>query len=270
MKKVPLEDGWRDVLGKALRGVGLSPCELSARAGIDPARVESLLGGQLDRESLRACAGPLGLDPAKLDALASGLYQAGEVVPPEGLRVDTTPFGDMLVNSYLIHDPASRVAAAFDTGSDCDALLSEIARLDLKLESIFLTHSHGDHVIELDRLAEKTGATAWISEREPLDGARPFPAGTAFRIGQLHIETRLTWGHSPGGITYVVRGLSRPVAVVGDALFAGSIGGPKVDLGAAISTISEHILSLDDSTVLCPGHGPLTTVGEQKKSNPFF
>jgi glyoxylase-like metal-dependent hydrolase (beta-lactamase superfamily II) len=86
----------------------------------------------------------------------------------------------------------------------------------------------------------------------------------------LRVESRLTWGHSKGGITYLVRGLARPVAVVGDAIFAGSMGGGIVSYNDALNTNREQILTLPDETVICPGHGPLTTVGEEKRNNPFF
>ena len=89
-------------------------------------------------------------------------------------------------------------------------------------------------------------------------------------MGALRLETRLTSGHSVGGITYVVSGLARPVAVVGDALFAGSMGGGMVSYADALANNRRHILSLPDPTVVCPGHGPLSTVGEEKQHNPFF
>jgi hydroxyacylglutathione hydrolase len=133
-----------------------------------------------------------------------------------------------------------------------------------------MTHSHGDHILELDRLRERTGAEAWIGEKEPVAGARSFAVGKTFQVGALSIETRSTWGHSPGGVTYVVRGLSRTLAIVGDAIFAGSVGGGNVSYKDALATNRENILSLPDETVVCPGHGPLTTVGEQKEVNPFF
>jgi glyoxylase-like metal-dependent hydrolase (beta-lactamase superfamily II) len=149
-------------------------------------------------------------------------------------------------------------------------MLEAIAEHQLSVEAILLTHSHGDHVLELDRLKEKTGAPAWIGEKEPLEGAETFAVGRTFRIGNLDVGTRSTWGHSAGGITYVVRGLSRTIAVVGDAIFAGSMGGGAVSYDAAITTNRENILTLPEETVICPGHGPLTTVGEQKRVNPFF
>jgi glyoxylase-like metal-dependent hydrolase (beta-lactamase superfamily II) len=86
----------------------------------------------------------------------------------------------------------------------------------------------------------------------------------------LKIETRQTSGHARGGITYVVSGLPRRVAVVGDALFAASMGGGAVSYEEALRTNRKEIFSLPDDTIICPGHGPLTTVGEQKKHNAFY
>ena len=127
-----------------------------------------------------------------------------------------------------------------------------------------------------------TTSLSWIVfGREPARrpgsvSANRFPAhgalrlGKTFQVGSLTIETRSTWGHSPGGVTYVVRGLVRTVAIVGDAIFAGSMGGGGISYKDALETNRENILSLPDETVLCPGHGPLTTVGEQKKLIPSF
>jgi len=176
----------------------------------------------------------------------------------------------MTVNSYLAWDAASGAAVAFDTGADCSGMLALLAEKKLTLTLILLTHTHGDHIFDLDRLKEKTGAPAFVGDREPIDGAETFGAGRAFEAGALKISSGLTWGHSKGGITFVVTGLAQPVAVVGDAVFAGSMGGGGVSYGAALATNREHILSLSDDTVIASGHGPLTTVGEQKLHNPFF
>jgi glyoxylase-like metal-dependent hydrolase (beta-lactamase superfamily II) len=97
-----------------------------------------------------------------------------------------------------------------------------------------------------------------------------FEAGKHWRLGKLHIDTLKTWGHSRGGMTYVVNGLARKVAIVGDAIFAGSMGGGNVSYHDALQTNLEQILSLPDDTIICPGHGPMTTVGEEKAHNPFF
>ena len=71
-------------------------------------------------------------------------------------------------------------------------------------------------------------------------------------------------------MTYVVTGLSRPIAIVGDSIFAGSMGGGNVSYHDALQNNADKILSLQDKTIICPGHGPMTTVGEEKQHNPFF
>jgi glyoxylase-like metal-dependent hydrolase (beta-lactamase superfamily II) len=115
-----------------------------------------------------------------------------------------------------------------------------------------------------------TRAPVYLSERESAPIAQPIPEGKTFSLGKLSIESRLTWGHSKGGMTYVVDGLKRPVAVVGDSLFAGSMGGGAVSYNDALKNNLEKILTLPDGTILCPGHGPMTTVGEEKEHNAFF
>ena len=119
-------------------------------------------------------------------------------------------------------------------------------------------------------LREETGAEIFSPEREPVPGAEKIEEGKHFQLGKIDIEARLTWGHSPGGTTFVVNGLARPVAIVGDSLFAGSMGGGSVSYKDAVQNNLEKILTLSDETIICPGHGPMTTVGEEKKHNPFF
>jgi glyoxylase-like metal-dependent hydrolase (beta-lactamase superfamily II) len=201
-----------------------------------------------------------------LAALAAKAWYPRDPGPIAGLACFNTPYEDMTVNSYVVFDPETKIAAAFDTGADCSGML----QLPVKIQQIFITHIHGDHILELDRLIEKTGAKAYVSEREPIAGAEPFADGRRFQIGKLQVETRRTSGHARGGVTYVVTGLAKRLAIVGDAIFAGSMGGGAVSFEEALRTNRENILTLPDDTVICPGHGPLTTVGEEKLHNPFF
>jgi len=135
---------------------------------------------------------------------------------------------------------------------------------------ILLTHAHADHVADLPRLREETGGNVFAPSRELVPGAEPVEEGKQFRLGSLEVDTQLTWGHSPGGMTYVVTGLARPIAIVGDSLFAGSMGGGNVSYQDALQNNLEKILTLPNETIICPGHGPMTTVGEEKEHNPFF
>jgi len=174
------------------------------------------------------------------------------------------------VNAYLVWDPATKEAAVFDTGADASKILEEAATRGLSIKHIFITHTHGDHIFDLDRLREKTGAAVWSGNREPVQGTQIFDPGKSWQLGKLNIESRLTWGHSKGGVTYVVSGLERPIAIVGDSIFAGSMGGGNVSYPDAVKGNVEQILTLPSTTVIAPGHGPLTSVGEEQKNNPFF
>lgn len=266
---IPLEDFFNDIIGKAMRGLKLTDAQVADRAGVPATDVQSLREGAWDETTARKVAPVLGLGADALAALGNKGYEPAPIAL-DGLAQFNTPFEDMTVNSYLVWDPASRTAVAFDTGADCTEMLAFAAAKNLTIRLILLTHTHGDHIFDLDRLKEKTGAPAFVNEREPIDGAEEFAAGRTFEAGALRIESRLTWGHSKGGITYVVTGLAQPIAIVGDAVFAGSMGGGGVSYEAALQTNRAKIFTLLDDTILCPGHGPLTTVAEQRRCNPFF
>jgi glyoxylase-like metal-dependent hydrolase (beta-lactamase superfamily II) len=268
--KIPLEDLYSDILGKAQRGLKLTDSELAARSGISETAIASVKSGDVEASTLRALAPALGLNADAIVALAEGTYHPAEI-SLAGLAGFNSPFGDMTVNSYLVWDSTTNEAAAFDTGADATEMLDFLTENDLTLKLILITHTHGDHILELDRLVEKTKAPAFVGDREPrLEGTEPFAAGKTFSLGHLNIGTRLTWGHAQGGMTYVVQGLGKPLAIVGDAVFAGSMGGGMVSYADALRTNREEILTLPDATIIASGHGPLTTVGEQKISNPFL
>jgi len=253
---IPLEDNYLDIIGKAQRGLGLTNVSLPKRAD--------------DEAGLRKLAATLKLDPEALVASAKQTWYPHDPGAIDGIACFNTPFSDMTVNSYLVFDPQTKQAAAFDTGTDCEGMLKLAPQRGLTIGLILLTHSHGDHVFAFDLLKAKTKARGFSCELEPVGGTETFAPGRQFDIGNLKVETRLTNGHSRGGVTYVVSGLSRRLAIVGDAMFAGSMGGGMFSYEDALRTNREEILTLPDDTVICPGHGPLTTVGEEKHHNPFF
>jgi hydroxyacylglutathione hydrolase len=267
---LPLEDSHLDVLRKAQRGTGLSDTELAEKAGLERAEIAAVMAGAMDEKAIAKLASALHLAPERVVRLAKGEYVPAPVNVPDGFAEFTTPFDDMTVNSFLVWDPETKEAVAFDSGADATEMLNTVASRHLKLKYVLLTHSHGDHVFDLERVIEKTGAEAWIGERENFAGAKPFAAGKEFEVGGLKIGTRLTAGHAAGGITYVIEGLALPVAIVGDAIFAGSMGGGMVSYAEALKTNRREIFTLKDETILASGHGPLTTVGEQRENNPFF
>jgi glyoxylase-like metal-dependent hydrolase (beta-lactamase superfamily II) len=268
--RIPLEDTYADIIGKAQRGLKLSDNDLETRAGISKSGLIVLREGTVDPFVIRSLAPVLGLNAEALLALGAGTYSPEEISLC-GLECFNTPFTDMTVNSFLVWDDATKEAAAFDTGADATPMLEFLRERGLALKSLFITHTHGDHIFDIDRLVEKTGAEVFVGNREPaLEGTVAFDAGKDFSLGGLTVGTRLTWGHSHGGITYVVCGLEKPLAVVGDAVFAGSMGGGGVSYADALRTNREQIMTLPDDTILACGHGPLTNVAEQKISNPFL
>jgi hydroxyacylglutathione hydrolase len=269
--RIPLEDQVPDIIGKARRGLRLSEAQLVQKAGISFEQLEGLQAGDIDADALGKIAAVLDLEPDALLDLALGKWQPGEIAVPPTFAAFNMPFEDMTVNAYLAWDREGGRAAAFDTGGDCTPLLDALQANRLTLDAIFLTHTHFDHIADLDDFVAETGAAVYVSELERLAKTTSIAEGRTFAIGGLTITARLTPGHSPGGLTYVVEGLQPPLAVVGDALFAGSMGGVAPEgYAAALRANSDKILALPGSTVICPGHGPLTTVEAEKKHNPFY
>jgi hydroxyacylglutathione hydrolase len=267
---IPLEDNFSDIISKAQRGLRLSDTELAEKARVSSQKIRELREGAFDELVLLRVAGALGLSGRALSDVATEAWRPPKIGEIDGLAQFNTQYHDMAVNSYLIWDPTSCGAAAFDTGADCREMLRFATKRKLSVEMILLTHAHPDHVADLPRLREETGAAVYISKFEAVPGAELIDESKNFHVGKLNIAPRLTWGHSRGGMTYVVTGLSQPVAIVGDSLFAGSMGGGNVSYQDAVQNNLTKILTLPDETIIGPGHGPMTTVGEEKQHNPFF
>ena len=267
--QIPLEDNFNDVIGKAQRGLKISDEDLISRAGVTAEQLQKVKGGELDEAAVRKIAPVLNLGAdAVIELAKKSWFPADHAV--EGLMQFNTPYEDMTVNSYLVYDLLTKIGILFDTGANATSALNWARQRMIRIKLVLITHIHTDHIVDLKRVLRETGAKAHVNEVEPVEGAETFKVGKVFDLGNFEIETRQTSGHAKGGITYVVRGLKKPVAVVGDAIFCSSMGGGMVSYEEALKTNRENIFSLPDETILCPGHGPLTTVGEQKLHNPFY
>jgi glyoxylase-like metal-dependent hydrolase (beta-lactamase superfamily II) len=271
MPRIPLEDNFADIIAKAQRGLRLDDVALSAAAGIPADQLLAVKRGEIRENTLLALARPLGLERNALLALARREWYPEQPLFKRGFALFNTPFEDMTVNSYLVWDTKTKLAAAFDTGADASPMLDTLAAEGLTLRYLFLTHTHPDHIADIHRLAD-TGAEIWSSELEPLGrlGAKTFQEDAHFHLGDIAIKTLLTWGHSPGQTTYYVTGLSWPLAIVGDSLFAGSIGGSATHFAEQLRHNRQKIFRLPADTVLACGHGPLTTLRQERIHNPFF
>jgi hydroxyacylglutathione hydrolase len=268
--EIPLEDNFNDIIGKAQRGLGIGNRELGERAGLSVEEIKQIQNGEFDAAVVRKAAAVLELGAEALVTVGRGVWYPRLPDPLGGLAMVNTPLEDMTVNAFLAWDPVSREAFVFDTGADCQPLLDLIENENLKVRAILLTHTHGDHIADLARLKEATGAPAYVHRIEAFEGAESFEEGKKFTAGELSVTTLLTSGHARGGVTYLVAGLELPIAIVGDSIFAGSMGGGLVSYQDALANNRKKILTLPDHTLLGPGHGPVTTVEQEKQHNPFF
>ena len=267
---IEIEDFHEDILVKAMRGLGIGKNEIASRLQCEKSEVEAILYGGVDESLILAIAKELDLDAKKLLRSARKEWCPAPLAI-NGLKQFNLPFGDMMVNAFVAWDVNSKKAWVFDTGPVAQPILSFIKGLELSVDAIFLTHTHRDHIACLDELREGAGnPSVYVHELEALDGCESITEDFSYTCGSLSLNALHTHGHALGGVTYLIDGLESPIAIVGDAIFAGSMGGGMISYEDALRTNREKIMTLPDDTVLCPGHGPLTTVGEEKRNNPFF
>lgn len=197
--------------------------------------------------------------------------------------------GPLQANCYIVGCERTRQAAVIDPGGDVDQILTALARDQLRLVYIINTHGHVDHTAGNKRLKEVTGAQLVIHESDAPMIMNLASSGSMWgmkvenspapdlyvreedtiTIGDISLKVLHTPGHSPGGISLV----TDKVVFVGDTLFAGSIGRTDFSGGdheSLIRGVRSKIFTLGDDVVVYPGHGPETTVGQEKRSNPFF
>jgi len=195
-------------------------------------------------------------------------------------------------NCSLIWCNTTKQAALIDPGGEAARLLREVDELGLKLEMVLLTHGHVDHVAAASQIAEQRQvpiigpheADAFWLEILPQHAEKlGFPPTDSFtpnrwlkdeetiQLGTLHLRVRHTPGHTPGHVIFYSH--VGNTVFVGDVLFQGSIGRtdfPQGDHATLIDSINRHLLSMDDDVTVVPGHGPTTTIGEERRHNPFL
>jgi len=206
-----------------------------------------------------------------------------------GLEILAIPNGTFVQNCYLVYPHGSTEAAIVDPGEEADRILAEATKRGLRITAIWLTHAHIDHVMGIAAIREATGAPIYLhpADRPLYDNAPaqglwfgvalsrlPPPDvelhhGDRLKLGDIALEVRHVPGHSPGHVVLVAPG----AVLGGDVLFAGSIGRtdlPGGDHEALLAGIRRELLTLPDETIVYSGHGPPTTIGEERKSNPFL
>ncbi len=205
------------------------------------------------------------------------------------MKVVQIPNGAFVENCYLVIDESARECAIIDPGEEAGRILDAVAQSGARPTAIWLTHAHIDHVLGVPQVRARTGAPVllhpadlplyegvpaqaeWFGLRAPAlpapDGA--FAHGDVVTVGSLAFAVRHTPGHSPGSVSLVGQG----VVFGGDVLFAGSIGRtdlPGGDFDTLMASIERELLELPDHTIVHSGHGPDTTVGQERRTNPFL
>ncbi|HSU53252.1 MAG TPA: MBL fold metallo-hydrolase [Candidatus Dormibacteraeota bacterium] len=271
-----LEDHVGDIIRKARAMTNVSPAAAAAGGQITEPQLTALeeTGNVPQGINWGALAPLLGLDAAKLQRIASGWVPSDKDLSVwREFRCITTSAQNITVNCYLIWDEVSREAALFDTGWDAAPILSMIEENQLVLRHMFITHMHEDHVAALSGVREKFPKVRLHSSSKNAPVDQRNRANDFIHLGSLRMTNRPTPGHAEEGTTYVIGTWPEDaphVAIVGDAIFAGSIGRGNQSWDLVRQKVREQIFSLPAETLICPGHGPLTTVSEEKANNPFF
>jgi hydroxyacylglutathione hydrolase len=277
IERTPLEDELGDVLEKALRLASLGPDALAACAGVDVARVRDALDYRPDftADEIRRLAAALGLNEVGLAALAAGHYPLPDIAGlPCCLYPLRTPHGVGVANAYLVADCPQAHGLLFDTGADTAALRRVWPARIRKIDAIFLTHAEAEHIGGLPGLrAENPEVSVYAPAGADVPGARPIGEGEVVEVTGFAVRAWSTPGHAAAHNCYEVRATraptGMPLLVSGDLLFAGSAGGCYFSAPLLREGLRRLFASLPDETVVAPGHGPLTTLGHERKFNPF-
>lgn len=259
-----LEDDFTYVLRKALLGHALTSATVAPLVDLIDSEVQDFLNGSFSPTTARKLAAVLGL---KEEAFAAHyFYQPRDVAVP-GIHRLILPFNGDHVNAWALGKEDSLIL--FDAGNDAADLIRSLqAQCGRLPDQAFITHSHRDHVGGIGDLR-----AAGVPFHGPADcGVSVMLPGECAVCGTLSIRACDLSGHAMPALGYHVNGFPVPVLVTGDAIFAGSIGGcPSPSrYQLALLRLREVLAPLPDETLLLPGHGPATTLGEERMANPFL
>lgn len=207
------------------------------------------------------------------------------------MEVEQLPLGPLGTNCYILE--LNKKALLVDPGAEADKLIRMIERREIRPIAILLTHAHFDHIGAVDEVRDHYDIPVYLHEKEKewlgnpeLNGSTFFSMATPpirakeadhfinlgnMNIGDFNFEARHTPGHSPGSVSFVFE--EHGFVIAGDTLFQGGIGRtdlPGGDYSTLIQSINEQIISLPDDTKVCPGHGGMTTVKNEKATNPLL
>jgi len=277
IERAPLEDELGDVLEKAMRLSGRGEADLAGRAGIEVARIRDALDYRPDftPEEVKRLAAALGLNEVGLAALASGHYPLPEIAGlPFCLYPLRMPHGVGVANAYLVADCAQDHGLLFDTGADESQLRRVWPRKLRRADAVFITHAETEHAGGLAGLRAEQGKVPVYAPRgAQIAGARPLDEGEWVEVAGFVVRAWSTPGHAAAHNCYEIHTTRAPAGlsllVSGDLLFAGSAGGCYFSGPLLRAGLSRLLHELPETTVVAPGHGPLTTIAHERAFNPF-
>lgn len=204
--------------------------------------------------------------------------------------LEVVPVGPLQTNAFVVGCPSKKECAIIDPGDEARRLVLLAEARELKVTKVLLTHGHVDHVGGVGAVKDKTGAEVWMHEAdlplyetcvmqakmfginatEPPELDGKLSDGQKIEIGELEAEVIGTPGHTLGGVSFYLK--EQGAVFAGDTLFQGSIGRtdlPGGSMEVLMESIHRRLLVLPEDTRVYCGHGPATTIGKEKRSNPF-
>jgi hydroxyacylglutathione hydrolase len=274
----PLEDELGDVLEKALRQAGLALPALADRAQVDAARLRDAIDYRSDLtcDELRRIAAVLGLNEVGLCALGAGRYPLPEI---GNLPFCVYPLhmahGIGVANAYLVTESGADTGLLFDAGADFSSLRRVWPPAVKKIGAVFLTHVEAEHAGGLCEALKAFGTPcAFVPEGATAPCTEPLGEGAVRAFGQLEVTAFSTPGHCAAHNCYLVRAQApragTALLVSGDLLFAGSAGGGYFSHRRLAEQLQRILAAVPEKTVIAPGHGPMTTMENERQFNPFL
>ena len=271
---MPLEDELGDILQKARYGKACSQDDLVRATDLevdDIKRIESYELTPGDSDVLKL-AKALDLDGPALINIAQEKWMPNEPAndPDFDLVCLNVFMGEYPVNCFLLRCKATGETAVVDTGANPKTIINKAREMGVRPSMILLTHAHPDHAGGLGELDSAFDCPTYIDHKEPRPrGSRNFKIvkeGDELTLAKLRIRCLETPGHTTGGVSYLIN----QTLLSGDVIFAGSMGRANSSWNDLFNSITKKVLRLPDDTGIYPGHGPATTVKQEKENNPFF
>ena len=273
-----LEDDLGDVLEKAVRHAGLALDEVARQSAVELGRIKDALDyrSELSLVELGGLARVLHLNEVGLCALAQGCYPLPEATAlPFCLHPLRMPYGVGVANAYLFTTPGSETGVLFDAGASIHELHRVWPKNIRRLAAVFVTHYEAEHIGGLEEIMGELGlATFWGPPSGRWAACVGADEGQRLQVGAFDVTAFSTPGHADQHNCYLVSLAARPeavqVLVSGDLIFAGSLGGGYYCCQRQLKNSRRVLEGLADDTIIAPGHGPLTTVGNERRFNPFL